>query len=615
MKLTLDQALQKGIEAHKAGQVQEAAQLYMGILKALPRHPDANHNLGVLAASLNQLDAALPLLKAALDADPAIEQFWISYIDALIKEKQLKHAKRVIQLAKTAGFFGERFDALGEQLTQISHSVPEKKLVRFIPPQTKVNCMLASYQNGQYEVTQDLALSITKEFPNYQLSWKILGAVLGQVGRLDDALIAIQRALELDPKDANSYSNLGIILNDLGRFKQAETAHMQALLLKPNFIEAHYNLGNTFKKLDRLEDAEASYKKAISLKPDYALAHSNLGNVMIDLGRLGQAEASYRKAIALKPDYAEAHYNLANIMVEKGRLEQAESSYRQAIILKPNYAKAYTNLSMCLKDKGDLVSALAVCKKSISLNPKSSISHFNMGIILYGSGDVDAALVSVEKANYINPKAKKNKLLLTVLKARKAHGKTEPSIGSISNLTSNIGLTSNPLIINRVVEPELVANLYEMNSRELNTTKDARYGNGRCSSDFDLFEENRPIIKNVAEDLTSIMMKAVKSDIYVWDSFFNIIGAGGGSIPHNHLNQLDEDDGLNLAMQKYSLVYYLSVGNQHCNEPGILKLYGPSEDILPTEGMIVIVPAGREHSAIYGGEKDRVMIGINFYSL
>ena len=44
MELTIDQALQKGVEAHKAGQVQEADRLYTAILKAQPKHPDANHN-------------------------------------------------------------------------------------------------------------------------------------------------------------------------------------------------------------------------------------------------------------------------------------------------------------------------------------------------------------------------------------------------------------------------------------------------------------------------------------------------------------------------------------------------------------------------------------------
>ena len=52
MELTLDQALQKGIEAHKSGKVEEADQYYTAILKAQPKHPDANHNMGVLAVAV-----------------------------------------------------------------------------------------------------------------------------------------------------------------------------------------------------------------------------------------------------------------------------------------------------------------------------------------------------------------------------------------------------------------------------------------------------------------------------------------------------------------------------------------------------------------------------------
>ena len=55
-ELTIDQALQQGVEAHKAGQVQEADRLYTAILKAQPKHPDANHNMGVLAVGVGKLN-------------------------------------------------------------------------------------------------------------------------------------------------------------------------------------------------------------------------------------------------------------------------------------------------------------------------------------------------------------------------------------------------------------------------------------------------------------------------------------------------------------------------------------------------------------------------------
>ena len=144
---------------------------------------------------------------------------------------------------------------------------------------------------------------------------------------------------------------------------------------------------------------------------------------------------------------------------------------------------------------------------------------------------------------------------------------------------------------------------------------DARYGNGIVSPDFNLFNDSRFIIQKLADDLKKIMMTALKSDIYIYDSFFNIFSAGGGTTPHTHLTALDEIIALDISKQKYSLVYYLSVGDQNCREPGILKLYDPGEDILPCEGMITIIPAGRMHSSVYGGKTDRVMIGVNFYSL
>ena len=72
MELTVEQALQQGVAAHKEGKVEEAERLYRAILQSKPLHPDANHNLGVLAVLANKVDTALPLFKIALEADPEI---------------------------------------------------------------------------------------------------------------------------------------------------------------------------------------------------------------------------------------------------------------------------------------------------------------------------------------------------------------------------------------------------------------------------------------------------------------------------------------------------------------------------------------------------------------
>jgi predicted Zn-dependent protease len=119
MALTIEQALQRAVEDHKAGKLQAAEALYRAILQYQPKHPDANHNLGVMAVFLDKTEVALPLFKIALEANPNQGQFWLSYVDALIKEKQFDEARKVLELGKTRGLEGEKFDALGAQLWTI----------------------------------------------------------------------------------------------------------------------------------------------------------------------------------------------------------------------------------------------------------------------------------------------------------------------------------------------------------------------------------------------------------------------------------------------------------------------------------------------------------------
>ena len=127
MKLTIEQALQHGIAKHKQGKLQDAERLYQAILQSQPSHADANHNLGLIAVSLNKVALALPLFKTALEAFPEIEQFWLSYIDALIKENQLETAKSVLVEGRKEGFLGKEFDDLEFQIKQLTELTPAFK--------------------------------------------------------------------------------------------------------------------------------------------------------------------------------------------------------------------------------------------------------------------------------------------------------------------------------------------------------------------------------------------------------------------------------------------------------------------------------------------------------
>ena len=612
MELTIEQALQRAIEDHKAGKLQEAEALYRAILQKQPRHPDANHNLGVMAVSLNKTEAALPLFKIALAANPNQGQFWLSYIDALIKEKQFDNARNVLSQGKKSGLAGERVDVLEAQLTA---SLLRSSSQLLSPPQIEINKLLEFYQKEQHDLALNLATTLTQKYPNHPFGWKVLGALFQQTGKLQGSVIANQKVLKISPNDEEAHSNLGNTLQELGRLEDAETSYKKAIAIKPDYAEAHFNLGNTLKELGRLEEAETSYSKSIAIKPDYAEAHSNLGILLKELGKLEEAEKSYKKAIAIKPGLAEAHYNLGIAMQEIGRLEEAETSFNKAIAIKPDYAEAHSNLGLLLMQTGDLEGSRNMHERAIILDSKKWNIHYNYSTYLYEIGHTNLAIDSLKRAQFIAPK-NKFKLVEICLKAITAdNSATKAKVNETYQSSTNLkfGLRSDPLILSRPVENELIAHLCQMNSRILDKTKDARYGNGKCSTDFDLFNDKSQIIQVIAQDLTKICRDAVGSEVYICDSFFNIYGAGAGTKVHNHI--MSNDKYFDLCRRKYSLVYYLDVGDQSGLEPGVLRLCNPDQGILPLNGMIVIINANKKHNALYDGKTDRIMVGVNFYSI
>lgn len=349
MELTVDQALQQGVAAHREGKLQEAERLYRAILQVQPNHPDANHNLGGLAVAVGKPVDAIPLFKLALEVNPKIEQYWLSYIGLLMKLERFDEAVRALVEGEKSGVSSDRLDAVKQGLQRsvpnrrnrtIKNPLSEVKKTKddsssAAPSQEQITRLLEHYQVGRLEQAESLATSFTQQFPKHALGWKVLGAVFQQSDRLNESLAPMQSAVKLSPQDAEAHYNLGVTLREVGRLDESETSYKRAIALKPGYAQAHSNLGVVLQELRRLDEAETSSRQAIALKPDYAKAHNNLGVTLKEAGRLDESEISYKRAIALKPGYAEAHSNLGNVLNALGRLDEAKASYKQAIALKP----------------------------------------------------------------------------------------------------------------------------------------------------------------------------------------------------------------------------------------------------------------------------------------
>lgn len=322
---TIEQAFQQAVELHRTGHLPEAEQLYQGILQVQPNHAEANHNMGVLAVQAKQPAAGLQYFMAALEANPAHGQYWLSYSDALFQAGQIPAAREVLQMAQQQGLQGEEVDALSariqaaEQFTQqpepirqpaAQDKVKQGKATGHAPGAKETNALASLFNAGRLAEAAKLAQEMTERYPRHGLGWKVLGAVSKQMGRNAEALAYMQKAVELSPNDAHAHSNLGFGYHDMGRLTEAEASSRRAIQLKPDLVEAHNNLGMTLQESGRLDDAVASYRRALQLKPDYVEALSNLGVALQDVGQLGEAERCYRKALALRPDDTTAHSNL-----------------------------------------------------------------------------------------------------------------------------------------------------------------------------------------------------------------------------------------------------------------------------------------------------------------
>ena len=436
------------------------------------------------------------------------------------------------------------------------------------------------------------------------------GAILQSLGRLDEAELSTRKAIKLNPNFENAHSNLAGILKDQGKLLESELHGRKAIELNPNFTNAHFNLGNTLKDLGKLKEAEIVTRKAIDLNPNLFNSHLLLGKILIEQRKLKEAEIATRKAIELNPNFAQSHLNLGVIMTDLGKLKEAERSTRKAIELNPLDEMAHLTLGSILIDLGNSKEAEISLRKTIELKPNSADAHRGLSIYYYLKKNIDFAFKSISKAYSFDPEHINNKILFNILKGEINHLKTKDKI----HFAEEKSLESDPLILHRPVEKQLIETLYKIKAQDQAKLQGPTYGVA-IGSNYELFDRKELMIKTIKEELINISVDSIKSDIFIVSSFFTIFRSGGGLVSHNHLNRLDLVKGLNLARRKYSLVYYLSVGDQNCDEPGILKLEDPNQEILPNNGLIIIFPAGRKHSVFYKGKKDRIIIGVNFYTI
>jgi len=235
------------------------------------------------------------------------------------------------------------------------------------------------YAQGKSDEALGLATHLTTQFPLHGFAWKILGPLLFQQDRTQEAITAMRTAIKLLPHDAEAHANLGIALQNSNVFEEAEKSYEQALRCDGKHIQAHFNLANILATQRRFTDAEAHYQRVIKLKPDYFEAYYNLGDICKSQNMLAEAETYYQKAMELRPDSPEIYVSLGNTQKLQRQWSKAIQNFFQAIKLNPGFVTAHNNLGTCFQELNLFSLAEASFLKAIQLDPNFSAAYSNLG--------------------------------------------------------------------------------------------------------------------------------------------------------------------------------------------------------------------------------------------
>ncbi len=155
--------------------------------------------------------------------------------------------------------------------------------------------------------------------------------------------------VEKSPQKARPHNNLGNALKHQGKIEEAIVHFNKALQINPGYAKAYNNLGTALASQGKTEEAVKHFGIALYINPGYAAAHSNIGVALAGQDELEKAIVHFRAALRLKPDYAKVHSNLGAALVRQGKLQEALEHFHTALRLKPGDVQTYNNLQICLK--------------------------------------------------------------------------------------------------------------------------------------------------------------------------------------------------------------------------------------------------------------------------
>lgn len=250
-------------------------------------------------------------------------------------------------------------------------------------------------------------------------------------------------AIEMDSGFALAYAGMGDSLYHLGRYQEAISSMKRALELQPDFpmaptlrylmVQASRSMSQLYSVQDqtsgamesgsgdartlffqaedlreqkRYEESLKWYRDAIEAYPDFALVYAGMGDSLYRLGRYEEAVSSMKRVFELLPDFPLAptlHYLTGQALRELERYAEAEEHYESALRVAPGFKEAIDGLAGLLLAQERYAEALDRYRALARIEPENASTHCRIGIALLKTGKSEEALVSFDRALSLDP--------------------------------------------------------------------------------------------------------------------------------------------------------------------------------------------------------------------
>ena len=158
----------------------------------------------------------------------------------------------------------------------------------------------AFYSDNNHIRTMDLILQINEKERSSQ-DWLLLGNVLADNGKIEDAVFMYQKAIAKDKKCYKAYYNLGNYYLERGQYDSAIENYNKAIRIKNDNPYIFYNLGCAYLRQDNFSSARLNFYKAIMFNSNVPEFHYNLAYTYHKLNKDNLAKTyidNYNKLIS-----------------------------------------------------------------------------------------------------------------------------------------------------------------------------------------------------------------------------------------------------------------------------------------------------------------------------